>query len=139
MSQTDIKCPTQTWTISRIDFLLCTPGIEKIIFRIGILPIHEMSLSDHRRFILDVHLHAFLNDLDHKPSSNTRLLSTNPHTLHYYIKSFLNSTPQNIILSTNLTIFKIRLILRYYQNLIGHTSIKLINFSLKACCSLKIK
>ena len=59
-----------------IDFLLCTPGIEKFILRIDILPLHEISPSAHRRFILDVHLRAHLNDLDHTPSSNTRLLST---------------------------------------------------------------
>ena len=59
-----------------IDFLLCTPGIEKFDLRIGILPLHEISPSAHRGFILDVHLRAYLNDLDHIPSSNTRLLST---------------------------------------------------------------
>ena len=60
----------------RIDFLLCTPGIETFILRISILPLREISPSDHRGIILDVHLQAFLNDLDHISSTSIRLLST---------------------------------------------------------------
>ena len=68
--------PTYQGGSYRIDFLLCTGGIDKFILRIGILPFHEISPSAHRGFILDVHLRAYLNDLDHTPNSNTRLLST---------------------------------------------------------------
>ena len=68
--------PTYQGGSYRIDFLLCTPNIEKYIVRIGILPIHEISPSAHRGFILDVHLREYLNDLDHIPQSNNRLLST---------------------------------------------------------------
>ena len=68
--------PTYQRGSYRIDFLLYSPGIEKIIFCIGILSIYEISHSDHRGFILDVHLQAFLNDLDNIPSSNTRIVST---------------------------------------------------------------
>ena len=48
--------PTYQGGSYRINFLLCTPGIEKSILRIGILPLSEISPSAHRRFILDVHL-----------------------------------------------------------------------------------
>ena len=68
--------PTQQRGSYRIDFPLCTQGIETFILRIGILPLHEISPSDHREFILDVHLRAYLIDLDHISSSITRLLST---------------------------------------------------------------
>ena len=70
------ELPTHQSGSNIIAFLFCTPSIEKFIFRIGILPIHEISPSNHRGYILDVYLLAFLNDLDHIPSSNTRLLST---------------------------------------------------------------
>ena len=86
-----------------IDFLLCTPGIEKFIIRIGILPIREISPLYHRGFILDVHLQAFLNDLDHIPRSNTKLLSTQSldSTLIYKNNLIKYITKHNIIDQVN--------------------------------------
>ena len=99
----DGEPPTRQRDSNRIDFLFCTPSIENFIFRIGILPIHEISPSDHRGYILDVHVQAFLNDIDHLPSSNTRLLSTqSPDSTLIYknnlIKYFIK---QNIINQVN--------------------------------------
>ena len=95
--------PTHQRGSYRIDFLLCSPGIEKFVFRIGILPIHEIFPSDHRGFILDVHLQAFLNDLDNVPSSNTRLLSTQTSnsTLIYNKNLIKYITKYNVINQIN--------------------------------------
>ena len=57
----------------RTDFVFYTPSIEHFISNIGILPIHEISPSDHRVLFLDIDLHVFLQDLDHITSSNSRL------------------------------------------------------------------
>ena len=62
--------PTHQRGLYRIDFLLSSPGIEKNIFRIGILPIHEISPSNCRGFIQNVHLQVFLKDLDNIPNSH---------------------------------------------------------------------
>ena len=88
--------PTHQRGSCRIDFPQCTPGIETFILRIGILPLHEISPSDHRGFILDVHLRAYLIDLDHISSSNTRLLSTlSIYTLNFLIMK-LNINIRNV-------------------------------------------
>ena len=65
--------PTHQRGSNRIDFIVYTPSAENLTISIGILPIHELSPSNHRRYILDVNRKAFLKDLDYLPSSNTRL------------------------------------------------------------------
>ena len=101
--------PTHQRGSNRIDFIFCTPSIEKFIISIDILPINEISPSDHRGYILDDNLKEFLKNLDHLPSSNTRLLSTQSPDSTLIYKTNLNKyiTKHNIIHSVNNIQYKI--------------------------------
>ena len=101
--------PTHQRGSNRIDFIFCTLGIKKFIISIGFLPTHEFFIYDHRGYILDINLKTFLRFLDHLPTLNTRLLSTQSPDFVLIYKKNLNkyTTKHNIIHQVNNIQYKI--------------------------------
>jgi hypothetical protein len=92
---------------SRIDYILSTEGILNYITEAGILPLHELVLSDHRALFIDVNMRAFLggDPYDIMNINNRNLSTSDPRTVVKYQKLLLegleNSDIENRVQQIN--------------------------------------